>query len=269
VKNTAESKRSSTQFPALKPAVLVALATLAGCAHSPVAPPHAIAVAHRPSAPAWGEAAKRDLRAVVAGALAPAMALSYDWSCAVVAQDGTLLYSDRSAHAVVPASTQKLIVGAVVLAQFNSGYRFHTRFASALPPRDGVIAGDLWLDGSGDPSLRSDDLRRGVGKLRAAGLGAFDGGVSGGPVITLDPPSPKDRATVTVRFAREVPKHVTIRASMQMGTMSHHSDADLHPTKDPHVWQGTVEFSMGGAWVLTLNYDDKHVEVPLNVSGAM
>jgi cytochrome c550 len=100
-------------------------------------------------------------------------------------------------------------------------------------------------------------------------LSNLDGGVSGGPVITLDPPSPKDRATVTVRFAREVPKHVTIRASMQMGTMSHHSDADLHPTKDPHVWQGTVEFSMGGAWVLTLNYDDKHVDVPLNVSGAM
>ena len=178
MKNTAKSKKSSTRFPALKRTVFVALAMLAGCAHSPVAPPHAIAVAHRRAAPAWGEAAKRDLRSAVAQALAPAVALSYDWSCAVVAQDGTLLYSDRSAHAVVPASTQKLIVGAVTLAQFNSGYRFHTHFASALPPRNGVIAGDFWLVGSGDPSLRSDDVRRGVEKLRAAGIRAIEGGVA-------------------------------------------------------------------------------------------
>ena len=151
---------------------------LAGCAHSPVAPPRAIVVVHRPAAPAWGEAAKRDLRTAIARALAPATALSYEWSCAVVAQDGTLLYSDRSANAVVPASTLKLIVGAVVLAQFAPGFRFHTRFASAQPPHDGVIPGDFWLDGSGDPSLRSDDLRRGVQKLRASGIRAIEGGVA-------------------------------------------------------------------------------------------
>lgn len=98
-------------------------------------------------------------------------------------------------------------------------------------------------------------------------LSRLDGGVSGGPVISLDPPAPKDRATVTVRFAPEVPKHVTVRVDMQMGTMSHHIDVDVRPTKDPHVWQGTVVFPMGGAWVLRLNYDDTHVEMPLNVSG--
>lgn len=132
---------------------------------------------HRPAAPAWGEAAKRDLRAAIERALAPATALSYDRSCAVVAQDGTLLYSDRSAKAVVPASTLKLVVAAAVLAQFDPGYRFHTRFA-AQPPRDGTVPGDLWLVGSGDPSLRSDDLRRGVTKLYAAGIRAVEGGVA-------------------------------------------------------------------------------------------
>ncbi len=150
---------------------------LAGCAHSPAGPRHIDLIRPRPAAPAWGEPAKRDLRAAVAQALAPAMTLSYDWSCAVVAQDGTLLYSDRSAHAVVPASTQKLIVGAAVLATFDSAFRFHTRFASAQAPRDGVIAGDFWLAGSGDPSLRSDDLRRGVEKIRAAGIREIEGGV--------------------------------------------------------------------------------------------
>ncbi len=118
------------------------------------------------------------MRAVVARALAPAVALSNDWSCAVVAQDGTLLYSDRSGHAVVPASTQKLIVGAAALATFDSTYRFHTLFASTQPPNGGTIAGDFWLAGSGDPSLRSDDLRRGVEKLRARGIRAIEGGVA-------------------------------------------------------------------------------------------
>lgn len=114
----------------------------------------------------------------IARAIAPAIALSYDWSCAVAAEDGTILYADRSAHAVVPASTQKLIVGAAMLAQFDPDYRFHTRFASAKPPENGAIAGDLWLVGSGDPSLRSDDLRRGVEKLHAAGVRAIEGGVA-------------------------------------------------------------------------------------------
>ncbi len=150
---------------------------LAGCAHPP-APKPAIPIAHRPVAPAWGEAAKRELRGVVARALAPAIALSYDWSCAVIAQNGVLLYADRSTHAVTPASTQKLIVAAVVLARFDPAFRFHTRFASAQPPSNGTIAGEFWLAGSGDPSLRSDDLRRGVQKIRAAGVRAIEGGVA-------------------------------------------------------------------------------------------
>jgi D-alanyl-D-alanine carboxypeptidase/D-alanyl-D-alanine-endopeptidase (penicillin-binding protein 4) len=151
---------------------------LAGCEHPPAVSQHAIPLAHRPAAPAWGEAAKRELRGVINRALAPATTRSYDWSCAVVAQDGTLLYSDRSERAVVPASTLKLIVAATVLAQFDPGYRFHTRFASAQPPSGGRVAGDFWLVGSGDPSLRSDDLRRGIQKIRTAGVRAIEGGVA-------------------------------------------------------------------------------------------
>jgi D-alanyl-D-alanine carboxypeptidase/D-alanyl-D-alanine-endopeptidase (penicillin-binding protein 4) len=150
----------------------------AGCAHSPAALHPAARVAPRPNVPAWGDAAKRELRNVVARALAPAIGRSYDWSCAVVAQNGVMLFSDRSAHAVTPASTQKLIVAAAVLARFDTGFRFHTRFASAQVPRDGTIAGDFWLAGSGDPSLRSDDLRRGIEKLRAGGIRAVEGGVA-------------------------------------------------------------------------------------------
>ncbi|HVA28236.1 MAG TPA: D-alanyl-D-alanine carboxypeptidase/D-alanyl-D-alanine-endopeptidase, partial [Candidatus Baltobacteraceae bacterium] len=41
----------------------------------------------------------------------------------------------------------------------------------------GTIAGNLWLVGSGDPSFRSDDLRRGVDALARAGVRTIAGGI--------------------------------------------------------------------------------------------
>ena len=102
----------------------------------------------------------------------------------------------------------------------------------------------------------------------AAYLSGLDGGEKGDlPVVKLDPAAPSDHATITVTFPAEIPQTVVARASMNMGTMSHHRDSDLHATKDPHVWTGTVYFSMGGAWTLTVIYDDKHLDMPLTVSG--
>jgi len=94
----------------------------------------------RAAAPAWGAAAKNELRNAIAQALAPAKARAWDWSIAIVAQDGTLLYDDRSNHAVVPASTQKLIVADAVLAKFAPQYRFHTLLASAQAPHATMLS---------------------------------------------------------------------------------------------------------------------------------
>ena len=178
MKTTVSSKRSSKPSRALRRGLIVLVTLLAGCGHSGARSNPPGAFAHRAAEPAWGSAAERDLQAAVRQALSPALARSYDWSCAIVAADGTQLYDDRSAHAVVPASAQKLIVADAVLTRLGPAYRFHTLFAAASAPRDGTIAGDLWMAGSGDPSLRSDDLRRGVAKLRLAGIRAVTGGVA-------------------------------------------------------------------------------------------
>ena len=115
---------------------------------------------------------------MIARALAPAKAASNDWSCAILAQDGSLLYDDRAAHAVKPASTLKIVVANAVLTRLGPHFRFHTFFASAQPAQNGTVGGDLWLIGSGDPSLRSDMFRLGAQKLVAAGIHSITGGVA-------------------------------------------------------------------------------------------
>lgn len=69
---------------------------------------------------------------------------------------GDTLYSRNAGKLFVPASNTKLVTGAVALAQLGADFRYTTR-VMAQPPRDGVIAGDLVVVGSGDPSV-SDSL---------------------------------------------------------------------------------------------------------------
>jgi D-alanyl-D-alanine carboxypeptidase/D-alanyl-D-alanine-endopeptidase (penicillin-binding protein 4) len=144
------------------------------------APAHAVPVTAdlRSPAPAWGTAARAELRSALHQALAPALDVAGTCSCIVIAQDGTVLYDDGASRAVTPASAQKLIVADAALAQLGPQYRFDTLLASAHAPQDGVIDGDLWLAGSGDPSLRSGDLRAGIGVLRGLGVQTVRGSVA-------------------------------------------------------------------------------------------
>lgn len=114
---------------------------------------------------------QREIRAQMKAALAGAAA----WSCTVLAADGTQLYGDRSESAVTPASAQKVIVAAAALHVLGAQFRFPTILAATSQPQDGRLASDLWLIGSGDPSLVSSDLRGGVNQLTRRGLRQIDG----------------------------------------------------------------------------------------------
>ncbi|MDQ2679420.1 MAG: D-alanyl-D-alanine carboxypeptidase/D-alanyl-D-alanine-endopeptidase [Candidatus Eremiobacteraeota bacterium] len=100
------------------------------------------------------------------------------WSCVVLAEDGRQLYDDRGDAAVTPASVQKLIIAASAMHTLGSTYRFPTLLASESAPQSGVLAGDLWLVGSGDPSLVSNDLRGGVKQLAQQGIRSITGSVA-------------------------------------------------------------------------------------------
>jgi mono/diheme cytochrome c family protein len=100
-------------------------------------------------------------------------------------------------------------------------------------------------------------------------LSSLDGGSGGGgPVATLTPAKPSSQAMLSVRFPGAAPKHVTALPTMQMGASAmHDAKVTLEPTGDPHVWQGKVSFSMGGPWTIDVQYDGKHLTVPVNVAG--
>jgi D-alanyl-D-alanine carboxypeptidase/D-alanyl-D-alanine-endopeptidase (penicillin-binding protein 4) len=100
-----------------------------------------------------------------------------DAGLVVLASDGTPLFARNARVPMTPASTLKLLIAATALDEFGPARRFDSSFVALAPPVDGVIEGPLWLVGGGDPLLRSDDLRGGVGALVRAGVRRVIGGL--------------------------------------------------------------------------------------------
>lgn len=69
---------------------------------------------------------------------------------------GEILYESNAAAMLSAASNTKLFTTAAALVRLGGSYRFETRFASDAPIRSGVLEGDLWVVGGGDPTLTTD-----------------------------------------------------------------------------------------------------------------
>jgi len=80
-------------------------------------------------------------------------------SCLTVDEGrGSMVYSQRPDLPLVPASNLKLLTATAVLDRIGAGERFHTEVRAARPPVNGVVAGDVWLVGAGDPLLATADF---------------------------------------------------------------------------------------------------------------
>ena len=92
------------------------------------------------------------------------------------AETGELLYEHGGRKRMPVASPQKLLTSAAALADLGPDFRFRTTVLSRAAPVDGVVDGDLYLRGTGDPTLqpaRLDELAaqvssRGVTQVRGA-----------------------------------------------------------------------------------------------------
>jgi D-alanyl-D-alanine carboxypeptidase/D-alanyl-D-alanine-endopeptidase (penicillin-binding protein 4) len=80
---------------------------------------------------------------------------------AIDLEDGRTLCAHDADRGFMTASNMKLVTAAVALVTLGPEFRFRTRVVAAGPLDDGVLAGDLVLVGSGDPSFggRGDGAR--------------------------------------------------------------------------------------------------------------
>ncbi|MBV9438467.1 MAG: D-alanyl-D-alanine carboxypeptidase/D-alanyl-D-alanine-endopeptidase [Candidatus Eremiobacteraeota bacterium] len=155
----------------------LAFAVLSACAPRGAARPAAVATGLHAAAgvPGWTAAEVRMLQArlhrVLGGA---ALATS---GVAILDAGARPLFVRRERAPMVPASTFKLLVGTAALTALGPDFRFTTTLECVDEPHDGTLDGDVYVVGSGDPSLTRDDLRAGVATIARAGLRRVRGGV--------------------------------------------------------------------------------------------
>ncbi len=96
-------------------------------------------------------AAERALRAQLDAVLDELPATS----CAAAVGSGRTVLDVRADAPVVPASTMKLLTALAVLTELDPSSTFVTRAVTDTAISGGVIDGDLWLVGGGDPVLQT------------------------------------------------------------------------------------------------------------------
>lgn len=76
-------------------------------------------------------------------------------------QNKTVAYYDEN-RSLSPASSVKVITTAVALDQLGTTFRYKTNLAHSGNIENGVLKGNLYLIGQGDPSLGSDQIQGGL-----------------------------------------------------------------------------------------------------------
>jgi len=90
-----------------------------------------------------------------------------------------IVYANRGNEPRVLASNEKLLTSMAVLDLLGRSFRYRTTAVAETPARDGVVHGDVWLVGSGDPTLTASDLATLATRLNASGIRRVTGDVIG------------------------------------------------------------------------------------------
>jgi D-alanyl-D-alanine carboxypeptidase/D-alanyl-D-alanine-endopeptidase (penicillin-binding protein 4) len=114
-------------------------------------------------------------------------------SCLMVSQGARTVYASRSDLELIPASNLKVLTATAVIGKLGPEARIVTRVAATARPANGVLRGNLYLVGAGDPFLRTPQYVTGqdppaplftslpalAASVRAAGITTIDGQVLG------------------------------------------------------------------------------------------
>ncbi|MCC3764653.1 D-alanyl-D-alanine carboxypeptidase/D-alanyl-D-alanine-endopeptidase [Glycomyces sp. TRM65418] len=90
------------------------------------------------------------------------------------ADTGEVLYDRNGAKRAVPASNDKLTTTAAALEALGGDFTYSTEVLGDRPT-DGVVSGDLYLRGAGDPTVLESDYDRMAEDLAALGVSMIDG----------------------------------------------------------------------------------------------
>ena len=93
----------------------------------------------------------------LAAALQPIAASLTDSSCLRVTVDGEQIVDVHGDTPLIPASTLKLLTASVALDVLGADHKYTTTVQAAAAPVGGVVNGDVWLVGGGDPLLATHD----------------------------------------------------------------------------------------------------------------
>lgn len=111
----------------------------------------AVAASASPSAPpASAVELKRQIAAILEGNATPG---SRQGVYIKVLGSGRVLYSRQGTTPMVPASNMKVLTTAVALDRLGPEFRFRTELIGPRPDERGVLHGDLYLKGGGDPTM--------------------------------------------------------------------------------------------------------------------
>jgi D-alanyl-D-alanine carboxypeptidase/D-alanyl-D-alanine-endopeptidase (penicillin-binding protein 4) len=126
----------------------------------------------------------RDARTPLQRRLAQALAVphldpSREAAVAADLSTGEVLFERNPTLSLAPASTEKLAVTLAALSALGPSFRIETQVLGEGEQIGAVWDGDLVLQGHGDPTLSSADLRSLAAQVRAAGIRRVTGGVAG------------------------------------------------------------------------------------------
>jgi serine-type D-Ala-D-Ala carboxypeptidase/endopeptidase (penicillin-binding protein 4) len=100
-------------------------------------------------------------------------------SCKVVHADfNKTLYELNPDEPMIPASITKLIIAATAFSKLGSNYNIETKvFTDDSNIKDGVINGNLYLKGYGDPDLNSGDMQYLADEINKKGIKEITGNI--------------------------------------------------------------------------------------------
>ena len=106
------------------------------------------------------------------------------WGACAMRADGTVMIDNQSGNLMVPASNVKVITAGAALETLGKDFRWDTNLAYRGTIEDGVLKGDIYIIGGGDPTLAAGGNADAVfakwkEMIQAKGITSIDGNIIG------------------------------------------------------------------------------------------